>query len=100
MPVKFNPDGPLQHADLLRIDNVEFFDKTRPPEIEPEDVDEPYRVKMGDRPDSVAFRRMGEQQYGWTIMLRNEMRLWPNDMVPGKEIQLPNVQSLKDRGIV
>ncbi len=34
-PVKRNPVGPLRFAELVRINEALFFDKTRPPAIEP-----------------------------------------------------------------
>jgi hypothetical protein len=111
MGAKRNQEGPLRHARLVQVgstDGVVFWDITRPPDVEAQDVDSDYTIEMGDRHDLLAFRKLGSSQLGWVIMERNDdlipeefdMRLWPNDFVPGITIKIPTRQSLDRRGIV
>jgi len=106
-----NPQGPLAHSELIQIgevDGVVFWDRTLPPRVLPDDRDESYIIEMGDRHDLLAFRKSASSQLGWVIMERNidivpeeiDMRLWPNDFVPGRTIKIPPRQSLRSRNIV
>ena len=99
MGVKRNPLGPLSHADLIQIDEVIFWDKSQPPAINSLDTDMTYLVQMADRPDYLAFRELDSSNLGWVIMELNQMRLWPDDFVPGLQIKLPSRDSLRRRGI-
>lgn len=110
MGVRRNKLGPLRHADLFQIgdpEGVVFWDRTLPPDIKPLTTDESYTIQSRDRHDLLAHRRLGSSQLGWAIMERNkdidpeeiDMRLWPNDFVPGRTIKLPSRRSLDDRGI-
>lgn len=100
MGVSRNPAGPLRHATLGRINDVVFFSPTQPPDIDPRDSDIIYMVRIADRLDNIAFRLLGDQQLGWVILHRNDMRLVPNDLVPGKNIFIPTIESLRRRGII
>lgn len=95
-----NPLGPLRHADRYKIEDVFFFDKTRPPVVEAQPDDADYVVTERDRHDLVAFRKLQSSQLGWVIMERNDMRLWPNDWVPGFAIKIPNRADLESKGII
>ena len=110
MGVKRNTSGPLQHAPLIQFgetDGVVFWDRTAPPPVEALDTDGDYMIEIGDRHDLLAARQMENSQYGWIIMERNndivpeevDMRLWPNDFVPGLKIKIPNSISISNRGI-
>lgn len=100
MAIERNPAGPTSRAALYKIDDVTFWDKTRPPDILPQADDEPYLVKIGDRLDLLAFTKLGDSDRGWIIMLRNDLRLMPNDLVPGIKIMIPTYDSLRKRGII
>jgi hypothetical protein len=100
MGVEFNPNGPLKYSKLYSINEASFWDKTRPPAIDAQDTDQPYRIKSEDRLDLLAAQAYGRSEYGWIILIRNGMRLYPNDFVPGKLIYLPTLASLRTRGIV
>jgi hypothetical protein len=95
-----NPFGPLSSARLIRINETVFWSKTVPPDIEEVDDDYPYTLKTGDRKDLLAFEELGVSNLDWAIMHRNDMRLWPNDFIPGKKIMIPTRDSLHRRGIV
>jgi len=99
MGVKRNTLGPLIHAELTQIEEVVFWDKTIPPSVDAEDTDETYIVEMGDRPDYQGFQKLGASNLGWVIMERNEMRLWPDDFVPGRKLKVPSRDSVRKRGI-
>ncbi len=71
MAVKRNPIGPLTTSSLRRINEVFFWAPTRPRSIAP-------RV----------------------ILLRNDLRLVPNDLVPGRKIFIPTRESLRVRGLI
>ena len=102
-----NPQGPLRHSILTQVIEVVFWDRTLPPRVDPVDTDEPYIVQMGDRHDLLTARKIRSAQWGWIVMERNrneedqeiDMRLWPNDFVPGATIMLPSRDSIVGRGI-
>lgn len=103
--IRRNPQGPLRNATLVQFNEVLFWDKTAPPTIAPADDDSQYTVKSFDRHDFIGFRELGSSQFGWIIMERqdqagDQMRLWPNDWVPGRRIAIPSRDSLSARGIV
>jgi hypothetical protein len=107
MGVSRNPQGPLQHATLVQIADTVFWDRTLPPNVEALPTDEDYILEMADRSDLLAGRKITNQQWGWVIMERNrseedgelDMRLWPNDFVPGETIKLPSADSITQRGV-
>jgi len=90
----------LIHAELLSIDDVVFWDKIRPPEIEPRDDDVPYLVQKGERLDNLAFLELGDPHLGWVIMIRNNLGLWPSDLVDDEVIFIPSLEGLKARGVI
>lgn len=100
MGVKRNPTGPLSTATLIQINEAVFWGRTRPPKIEPRDDDGIYIVRNFDRVDQIAHQRLGDIQLGWVILERNNLRLAPNDLVPGQKIFIPTRESLRQRGIV
>lgn len=100
MSIEYNDQGPLRTAALKQIAESVFWDKTRPPAILAQPDDAPYVVRIGDRIDLLAFDKLANSAYGWIILLRNELRLYPNDFVPGMTIMIPTVTSLKKRGII
>lgn len=100
MDIQLNRNGPLRYADLYKINEATFWDKTRPPNIDADPTDEPYKITSEDRIDLLAFRKYGIAEYGWIILLRNNLRLYPNDLIPGITIYIPAISSLKARGII
>jgi len=100
MAIEFNEAGPLKYANLVQIKECTFWDKTRPPKVLPMDDDQSYTVKIGDRLDLIAFQKLGDSARGWIILLRNNLRLIPNDMVPGATIFIPTLTSLTNRGLI
>ena len=111
MGVRHNSLGPLAHAVLVQIgdtDAVVFWDRTEPPVVDATDRDEDYLIEMADRHDLLADRKVGASAAGWIINERNndvspeeiDLRLWPNDYVPGRKIKIPPRDSLSSRGIV
>lgn len=100
MSIEFNEAGPLKYSTLIQIKECKFWDKTRPPKILPQDDDQQHIVRVGDRLDLLAFQKLGDSARGWIILLRNDLRLIPNDLVPGATIFIPTVNSLISRGII
>lgn len=100
MGLSRNSTGPLRTATLRSIADVVFFSPTNPPDIDPVDTDIAYIVKIGDRLDLIASRIFGDVQLGWIILHRNDLRLAPNDLVPGRTIFIPTLESLQSRGIL
>lgn len=100
MAVKRNPIGPLTTASLRRINEVVFWAPTRPSAIAARDDDEVYTIRSHDRLDNIAAARLNDPQLGWVILHRNDMRLAPNDLVPGRKIFIPTRESLRVRGII
>jgi len=100
MGVKREPTGPLITATLFQINECIFWGRTRPKNIDPQDDDERYIVTNFDRLDLIAARRLGDSQLGWVILQRNNLRLAPNDLVPGTTIFIPTREGLRKRGVV
>jgi hypothetical protein len=100
MAIRRDPRGPLRFSTLIQYVDCFFWDKTRPPPVDPRDTDEPYIIKVQDRYDFLAARDLQTSRAGHLIMERNDMRLWPNDFVPGKRIKIPTRASLEDRGLL
>lgn len=103
--IRRNPQGPLRYAPLIQFGDTIFWGRTEPPTIAAEDDDVTYTVKSHDRHDFTAFTALGSSQLGWVIMERqdqagNQMRLWPNDWVPGRQIAIPTADSVSRRGII
>ena len=99
MGVKRNVLGPLSNAELRGTGDVTFWGQTRPPAIEPRDDDRAHTVRIADRLDNLAFSYLGDENLGWIILVRNDIRLVPNGLVPGRKIFIPTRSSLADRGI-
>lgn len=100
MGVKRNPLGPLSNARLRRTGDTTFWGPTQPDEIEPADTDRAHTIRIADRLDNLAFSYLGDVNLGWVILQRNNLRLVPNDLVPGRKIFIPTRSSLRNRGIV
>jgi len=99
-PIRRNQRGPLRFATLVKYEEAIWWDKTRPPAVGAHLDDHEYIVHYLDRPDSLAYEELGDDATGHLIMLRNDMRLWPNDFVPGMRIQIPTRLSLGERGLL
>lgn len=100
-----NPQGPLAFSDLREINECRWWDKTRPPPIEARDDDFDHLVRSLDVPDALALQLLQDDALGHLIMERNDTdaytcRLWPNDFVPGRTIQIPTRAGLERRGIL
>lgn len=100
MGLSRNPNGPLIHADLVQFREVVWFDRTRPPSIGERADDVEYLVKEPDRLDTIAWQTLGNPYLGWVIAERNNLRLFPNDLVPGRTLFIPSITGLKERGII
>lgn len=95
-----NPVGPLRYSQVRQINECRWWDKTKPPDIEPRDDDHDYTIRIGDMPDSLALDELQDDALGHLIMHRNDMRLWPNDFYPGRRIQIPSRRGLEERGFI
>jgi hypothetical protein len=102
---KRNTQGPLRTSKIRVINECRYWERTDPPEIEPQEDDWEHIVKMGDVYDRMALEELGNDAMGHLIMHRNDTddypcRLWPNDFVPGRRIQVPTRVSLERRRII
>jgi len=100
MGLSVNPAGPLKNATLYKINESIFWGPTNPPDIEPQDDDIGHIVTTSDRVDLLASRFLNDVQRMWIILHRNDMRLSPNDLVPGQKIFIPTLESLQRRGLI
>jgi len=101
--------GPLRFADLIRFEQDDeaalFWDKTRMEKITARDDDQEHIVRDFDRHDVLAVTEIGSTRVAHLIMDRNEtaeepMRLWPNDFYPGRRIQIPTTDGLRERDYI
>jgi hypothetical protein len=102
---RYNPKGPLLYSVLREINECRWWDKTRPPVVAPQDDDFDCLIMIGDAPDALALGLLNDDALGHLIMERNDTddytcRLWPNDFVPGRTIQIPTRSSLERRRII
>lgn len=96
-----NPRGPLIHSILTGYkDVVSWWDRTRPPIIEPHVDDEEYIVKQTDRIEDIAFRKLTSTRYWWVIARRNNIHCPETELVPGCPIYIPTLQSLREREVI
>lgn len=104
-----HPQGPLRFSELVRFEIGDeaaiFWDKTRLEKVAPRDDDEDFICRDFDRSDAVSGDELSSSRAAHLIMDRNEtseeqMRLWPNDWYPGRRIQLPTTEGLRDRGLI
>lgn len=96
-----NPRGPLLHSVLTGYKGVvTWWDRTRPPIIEPHVDDKEYIVKQNDRLDNIAYRELTSSRYGWVILRRNGILLPEISLVPGCPIFIPTLQSLREREVI
>jgi len=100
MGITRNPLGPLPTSQLNRSVDTTFWGPTQPPEIGPVDSDRVHLVRTAERLDNLAFQYLGDVAMGWIILLRNDIRLVPNGLVPGRSIFIPTRTSLQDRGVI
>jgi len=101
-----HPQGPLRFATLVKFtvdDEVAlFWDKTRMDKVQSSDDDQDFIVRDFDRSDMLSTTQLATTRTAHLIMDRNEteneeMRLWPNDFYPGRRIQIPTIDSLRNR---
>lgn len=96
-----NPRGPLIQSELKGYKGVvAWWDRTRPPIIEPHVDDEKYIVKQNDRVEDIAFRKLTSTRYGWVINRRNGIHCPELELVPGCPIFIPTLQSLREREVI
>ena len=100
MALTRNKNSSIIHAELVSVDSVIFWDRVRINDIPARDDDQPYIVKQGEFLDNLANRQLGSPQLGWVILVRNNLSLFPNDLVPGAIIYIPSIIGLKERGIL
>ena len=100
MGVSRNPIGQLRTATLGNINEAVFWSPTQPKSIEPEDSDVVYLIRSHDRLDNIASEQLGDPNLGWIILHRNDLRLAPNDLVPGRNIFIPTRETLSRRGFI
>lgn len=100
MAVRRNPTGPLTTSTLWQIEETIFWGPTKPRNIPPRDDDREYMIKIGDQIDLIANKFYGDPQLWWVIVHRNDLRLIPNDLVPGRNIYIPTRDGLRRRGFV
>lgn len=57
-----------------------------------------YMIKADDvqRPDLISYKVYGRVNYWWIIMKINKIEDVWNDLVPGRQLQIPNVNDIDE----
>ena len=99
--VRIDTDTWLVHGRVRSVEDVVFWELPELPVILPADDDFIHVIRTGDRIDRLAASPpLNDPHLFWTIMLLNDMRLFPNDFEEGRQIRIPTYRRLVAEGIV
>ena len=98
----------LRFAELVLVDDFEFWDVVDLPEILEQPDDLIYTITDADRIDLLAFRFYRDARLWWVIAVANDLELIPAELNTGDELRIPsrrfvtqilfNTSSLRGRG--
>jgi len=92
MTVRVKNNSRLQFYDLALIGGVEFWEFKELPEFLVQNDDEYYQVQSGDRVDTLAFKRYGDERYWWVVAAANGIELVPVQLNVGDKLRLPSAR--------
>jgi len=95
MAVQIKASSPMQFADLVSVDGVEFWDTVDLPEIPEQADDVSYVVTSIDRIDTLAYTFYGDHRLWWVIAVANDMELLPTALSAGNTIRIPSPRFVK-----
>ena len=92
MGVIISSTSRLQHAQLVVLDGIEFWDLPDYPEIPVRTDDLSHDVDDLDRIDLIANTFYKDPTLWWVIALANDIRLPDIQLNPGTTIRIPSPQ--------
>jgi len=90
MTVEVKNNSRLQFADLLIVDDVEFWDTLALPDVTTRDDDIQHIVTQGDRIDLLANRYYQDPGFWWVIAWANGLDILPTDMKENMQLRIPS----------
>lgn len=87
----------LQKSDLLEVDGETFWDLTPVDAIPPQPDDSAYTVIATDRIDLLANTFYGDSTLWWVIAYRNDLELFPGDLVVGDVLMIPSLNFVRNK---
>lgn len=97
---QINARSELIHAFINVVADVAYWTRTDPPQIFPDFDDFIYEVQEQDILDNLASQYYGEPYMRWVIKRINNIRLEPNQLIPGVEIRIPSVVRMRREGVI
>jgi len=90
MAVTVQRGSRLRFGDLVKEDDVEFWDVLDLPDIPVERDDLVHRVEGLERLDLLAHRYYKDARLWWVIAIANDMEETPTAMNIGSELRIPS----------
>lgn len=85
----------LVHADLHVIDGIEFFSRPEIPDLTEGSSDVQHTVVDGERLDTLSRNFYKQDGLYWVLAHRNNIQSFPDDLVPGRRIIVPNASKVR-----
>jgi hypothetical protein len=85
----------LVHAELQNIDGIEFFSRPELPELTESSTDKQHTVADVERLDSISRRYYRQDSFYWVIAHRNDIRIFPEGLMPGQRIIIPSAAKIR-----
>lgn len=83
-------------ADLVVVENTEFWSRPVIPNLDPSSDDVYHTVKDYDRIDTIAKKYFKNEGLWWVIAHANDLRLLPMDLKVGQRIRIPDPRRIRD----
>jgi nucleoid-associated protein YgaU len=90
MPVEIRNSSRLKFADLVIVDDVEFWDTLVLPDPVSRQDDITHTVTQTDRIDLLADRYYQDAGLWWVIAWANNLDILPTDMNEGAQLRIPS----------
>lgn len=89
MSVEIKSNSRLKFANLLIVDDVEFWDTVVLPDFTPSRNDIVHVVSQSDRIDLIASRYYQDAALWWVVAWANNLEILPSDMKEGTALVIP-----------
>lgn len=96
MPVDVRDVSRLLFAELLSVDEVEFWDTLVLPDTGPRRDDVQHIVSSTDRVDLIAQTYYGDAGLWWVIAWANNLEILPTDLKENAQIRIPSLSYVQN----
>ena len=90
MPVQIRSSSRLKFADLVVVDDVEFWDTLVLPDPVSRQDDITHVVTQTDRIDLIANRYYQDAGLWWVVAWANNLDILPTDLKEGAQLRIPS----------